>query len=74
MTILHGNSNTHAGARRNLRAELRVRGHHAVERINGSVLWANLHLLFWLSLVPFVTGWVSENHFAPGPWRSTAWS
>jgi len=38
---------------------------HAVERINGSVLWANMHLLFWLSLVPFVTGWMSENHFAP---------
>jgi len=40
---------------------------HAVERINGAILWANLHLLFWLSLVPFVTGWVSENHFAPWP-------
>jgi uncharacterized membrane protein len=38
---------------------------HAVERINGSVLWANMHLLFWLSLVPFVTGWMSENRFAP---------
>ena len=38
---------------------------HAVQRINGSILWANLHLLFWLSLVPFVTGWMSENHFAP---------
>jgi uncharacterized membrane protein len=36
---------------------------HAVQRVNGSVLWANLHLLFWLSLVPFVTGWMSENHF-----------
>jgi uncharacterized membrane protein len=33
--------------------------------INGRVLWANLHLLFWLSLVPFVTGWMGENHFAP---------
>jgi len=38
---------------------------HAVVAINGSILWANLHLLFWLSLVPFVTGWMSENHFAP---------
>jgi uncharacterized membrane protein len=35
--------------------------------VNGSILWANLHLLFWLSLVPFVTGWMSENHFAPLP-------
>ncbi len=40
---------------------------HAVQHINGSILWANLHLLFWLSLVPFVTGWMSENHFAPWP-------
>jgi uncharacterized membrane protein len=38
---------------------------HAVHRINGAALWANLHLLFWLSLVPFVTGWMDENHFAP---------
>ena len=41
--------------------------HHlfqAVKQINGSVLWANLHLLFWLSLFPFVTGWMGENHFA----------
>jgi len=38
---------------------------HAVSRVNGKVLWANLHLLFWLSLVPFVTGWMDENHFAP---------
>jgi len=37
------------------------------ERINGKILWANLHLLFWLSLVPFVTGWMGENHFAPVP-------
>ena len=37
---------------------------HAVERVNGSILWANLHVLFWLSLVPFVTAWMSENHFA----------
>ena len=42
---------------------------HAAERINGKVLWANLHLLFWLSLVPFVTGWMGQNHFAPIPTR-----
>ena len=40
---------------------------HASDRINGAVLWANLHLLFWLSLVPFVTGWMGENHFAALP-------
>lgn len=40
---------------------------HAAERINGKILWANLHLLFWLSLIPFVTGWMGENHFAPLP-------
>ena len=40
---------------------------HATERISGSVLWANLHLLFWLSLVPFTTGWMGENHNAPLP-------
>jgi uncharacterized membrane protein len=40
---------------------------HAAGRVNGSVLWANLHLLFWLSLVPFVTGWMGENHFAAMP-------
>ena len=40
---------------------------HAVKHVNGRVLWANLHLLFWLSLVPFVTGWMGENHFAEGP-------
>jgi uncharacterized membrane protein len=40
---------------------------HATERINGTILWANLHLLFWLSLVPFVTGWMGENHFAATP-------
>lgn len=42
--------------------------HHmmqAVKSVNGTVLWANLHLLFWLSLIPFVTGWMGENHFAP---------
>jgi uncharacterized membrane protein len=40
---------------------------HATRRVTGSVLWANLHLLFWLSLVPFVTGWMGENGFAPAP-------
>ncbi len=40
---------------------------HAVEHVDGRVLWANLHLLFWLSLVPFVTGWVGENNFAAWP-------
>jgi uncharacterized membrane protein len=40
---------------------------HAADRINGKILWANLHLLFWLSLVPFVTGWMGENHFASLP-------
>jgi uncharacterized membrane protein len=40
---------------------------HATTRINGRILWANLHLLFWLSLVPFVTGWMGENDFAAVP-------
>jgi len=40
---------------------------HTVDRINGSILWANHHLLFWLSLVPVTTGWMGENHFAPLP-------
>ena len=40
---------------------------HACHRVTGSVLWANLHLLFWLSLVPFTTGWMGENHFASLP-------
>jgi uncharacterized membrane protein len=40
---------------------------HAVREIRGSVLWANLHLLFWLSLIPFVSGWMGENHFATTP-------
>jgi len=40
---------------------------HVTETINGSILWANLHLLFWLSLNPFVTGWMGENHFAAVP-------
>ncbi len=44
--------------------------HHllqAVQHVNGRVLWANLHLLFWLSLVPFATAWMGENHFASHP-------
>jgi uncharacterized membrane protein len=40
---------------------------YATDQINGKILWANLHLLFWLSLIPFVTGWMGENHFAPFP-------
>jgi uncharacterized membrane protein len=44
--------------------------HHllkATERVNGAIMWANLHLLFWLSLIPFATGWMGENHFAAVP-------
>ncbi len=44
--------------------------HHlikAAQRVNGAVLWANLHLLFWLSLLPFTTGWMGENHFSRWP-------
>jgi uncharacterized membrane protein len=40
---------------------------YLVEKINGAVLWANLNLLFWLSLIPFVTSWMGENHFAKWP-------
>ena len=40
---------------------------HAVHRVNGPVLWANLHLLFWLSLFPFATAWMGENHFEAMP-------
>jgi uncharacterized membrane protein len=40
---------------------------HATRTVTGSILWANLHLLFWLSLFPFVTGWMGENHFAAAP-------
>jgi uncharacterized membrane protein len=40
---------------------------YATQRVNGPILWCNLHLLFWLSLVPFVTAWMGENHFAPAP-------
>ncbi|HEX8269124.1 MAG TPA: TMEM175 family protein [Flavobacterium sp.] len=38
---------------------------HGTEKVNGAILWANMHLLFWLSLVPFTTGWMGENDFAP---------
>jgi uncharacterized membrane protein len=44
--------------------------HHLLQvarHVNGGILWANLHLLFWLSLIPFVTGWMGENHFAALP-------
>ena len=44
--------------------------HHMLQAtrvVSGRILWANMHLLFWLSLVPFVTGWMGENHFAPLP-------
>ncbi len=40
---------------------------HTCKRVTGPILWANLHLLFWLSLFPFVTGWMGENHLAPVP-------
>jgi uncharacterized membrane protein len=40
---------------------------HAVKKVNGPILWANTHLLFWLSLVPFATAWMGENHFAAQP-------
>ncbi|PYV50779.1 MAG: hypothetical protein DMG92_06515 [Acidobacteria bacterium] len=40
---------------------------HATQRVNGATLWANLHLLFWLSLVPFTTAWMGENHFKSWP-------
>ncbi|MBC7771145.1 MAG: DUF1211 domain-containing protein [Pyrinomonadaceae bacterium] len=40
---------------------------HATKRITGGVMWANLHLLFWLSLIPFTTAWMGENHFAQAP-------
>lgn len=40
---------------------------HAVDNVNGKILWANLNLLFWLSLFPFVTGWMGENHFEANP-------
>jgi len=40
---------------------------HTVHKVRGPILWANLHLLFWLSLIPFATGWMGENHFAAVP-------
>jgi uncharacterized membrane protein len=40
---------------------------HSVQYVSGGILWANLHLLFWLSLVPFATAWMGENHFAAAP-------
>ena len=40
---------------------------HAAHKINGTVLWANIHLLFWLSLIPFVTDWMGENNFTTIP-------
>src|SRR3954447_4135021 len=40
---------------------------YACEQVNGAILWANMHLLFWLSLIPFATGWMGENHFSALP-------
>jgi uncharacterized membrane protein len=40
---------------------------HAAKSVNGKILWANMHLLFWLSMIPFVTGWMGENHFEMWP-------
>jgi len=40
---------------------------HTAQRVSAGVMWANFHLLFWLSLFPFITGWMGENHFAPTP-------
>src|SRR6187431_977044 len=40
---------------------------HSMKHVSGGILWANMHLLFWLSLFPFATGWVGNNHVAPGP-------
>jgi uncharacterized membrane protein len=40
---------------------------HSTEKVTGGILWANLHLLFWLSLFPFTTAWIGENHLAPTP-------
>ncbi|WP_136666681.1 TMEM175 family protein [Flavobacterium sp. H122] len=40
---------------------------HTVKKVTGEILWANLHLLFWLSLIPFATAWIGEHHFAPFP-------
>jgi uncharacterized membrane protein len=49
--------------------------HHlfqATKSVSAAILWANLHLLFWLSLFPFVTAWVGQNYVASSPWPSTA--
>ena len=40
---------------------------HSIQQVSGGILWANLHLLFWLSLIPFTTAWMGENHFAAAP-------
>jgi uncharacterized membrane protein len=40
---------------------------HLVKSVDGAILWANIHLLFWLSTIPFATAWMGENHFAPAP-------
>jgi uncharacterized membrane protein len=40
---------------------------HACQEVSGGILWANLHLLFWLSLIPFATAWLGENHYSSGP-------
>jgi uncharacterized membrane protein len=45
---------------------------YVTHRVSGAIMWANLNLLFWLSLVPFVTRWMGENHFAPGPTRAAS--
>ena len=44
---------------------------HSVHEVNGKILWLNLHLLFWLSLIPFVTNWMGKNFLSPWPWRFT---
>jgi uncharacterized membrane protein len=46
---------------------------HTSARVNGTILWANMHLLFWLSLIPFATGWMGENQLTPYLRRSTGW-
>jgi uncharacterized membrane protein len=40
---------------------------HTIRKVSGGILWANMHLLFWLSIIPFVTGWMGENHFEAVP-------
>jgi uncharacterized membrane protein len=44
-----------------------------VDKVNGAILWANMHLLFWLSLIPFATAWVGSNPSSPAPTAATAW-